>query len=271
MSVVGTKSKTQSFSKRRYASLDGVSGRGRTFHVPVRRVQAPLRARPSGTPAAIRRVLRSAPRPHPAGASALYRLPLLSALLVSVFLSGMWVVLGTPWGRAQWQPPDGQVLGASVEAPAEPVPEADVLCQTPIEELTSLYVSPTTAEVVVERKRLLTEFLKRRGSPFVEYADVIAEQPHWKLIMAISFAESTLGKRCSGNNCSGIGVAPGHQLWRTYPSFKEWILDFNRLLDSRYRDWSLEEMCGVYVKPCNRNWLAATRQMLAELEEAGIR
>jgi hypothetical protein len=30
-------------------------------------------------------------------------------------------------------------------------------------------------------------------------------------------------------------------------------------------------MCGVYVQPCNPNWLKATHQILDELDEAGIK
>jgi hypothetical protein len=72
------------------------------------------------------------------------------------------------------------------------------------------------------------------------------------------------------NNCSNIGVKPGHELWHEYKNYGEWIVDFNKLLERRYKDWTLDDMCGVYVKPCNKNWLMATRQVLDELNEKQI-
>jgi hypothetical protein len=126
------------------------------------------------------------------------------------------------------------------------------------------------AEILAARKAKLKEFLKERRSPLVETTDTIAEQKHWKLILAIAFAESTLGKNCADNNCSNIGVKPGHPYWRKYASLKEWVIDFNRLLEKKYKDWTLEEMNGVYVKPKNPNWLLATRQIFTQLQEQGL-
>ena len=90
-------------------------------------------------------------------------------------------------------------------------------------------------------------------------------------ILAIAFAESTLGKNCADNNCSNIGVKPGAPSWRSYASYSAWVVDFNRLLDKKYKDWTLEQMCGVYVKPCNPNWLLATKQILTALDQADIK
>ena len=107
-------------------------------------------------------------------------------------------------------------------------------------------------------------------SPLAAASETIAEQDHWRLILAIAFAESTMGKNCADNNCSNIGVKPGATSWRSYASYGAWVVDFNRLLDKRYKDWTLEQMCGVYVKPCNPNWLLATKQILTALDEDRI-
>jgi hypothetical protein len=65
-------------------------------------------------------------------------------------------------------------------------------------------------------------------------------------------------------------VAPGHELWRKYKSIQNWVLDLNRLLERRYSDKTLEQMCGVYVQPCNQNWLLATSQIFDELKAQNI-
>ena len=126
------------------------------------------------------------------------------------------------------------------------------------------------AEIMAIRKEKLHIYLEKKKTPFAEVSDIIAEQKHWKLILAISFAESTFGRNCVDNNCSNIGVKPGHDYWRKYASLGDWVKDFNKLLERRYSDWTLEEMNGVYVQPKNPNWLAATRQILEELHEGGI-
>ncbi len=122
-----------------------------------------------------------------------------------------------------------------------------------------------------ERKARLKKYLKDRNSPFYEddqALDSLLSLPHMKLILAISYAESTMGRNCYYNNCSGIGgYVPN---LRKYKEFRNWMIDLNDLLERRYKDWTLEEMCGVYVQPCNPNWLKATRQVLNELKERQI-
>lgn len=126
------------------------------------------------------------------------------------------------------------------------------------------------AERMALRKEKLRAYLTAKKTPFVEASDIIAEQKHWKLILAISFAESTFGRNCVDNNCSNIGVKPGHPYWHKYATLGDWVKDFNRLLERRYSNWTLEQMNGVYVQPKNPNWMAATRQVLEELQELGI-
>jgi hypothetical protein len=200
--------------------------------------------------------------------------PLILALALA-FTGGMWYALMTPESAAQVQQPVPQVESASITAPiplanvpAQPSPAVsnDVLFNTPIQMLKDYLDTAAAQGHLQARKARLHEFLKSRNSPLEPQADLIAEQNHWKLILAISFAESTLGEKCFDFNCSGIG---GSQI-RSYKSFDNWILDFNRLLEKRYKDKTLEQMCGVYVQPCNPNWLLATGQILTALDEAKI-
>lgn len=128
-----------------------------------------------------------------------------------------------------------------------------------------------TADTLAARTALLTRYLNDWHSPLAQYAETIAAQSQWKLILAISFAESGLGKHCADNNCSGIGVAPGHAKWQTYENKGEWAKALNRLLEKRYNNWTLAEMNGVYNQPGSENWLAASTRILNELQARQIK
>jgi len=191
-----------------------------------------------------------------------FLLPVTLGIAVIAFVSGMGVALETTKSKADIEP-QGQV--AAAESPPVQI-SGEQFFDTPLNLLNNYFESSKDAKVLAERKEELRQYLQEKKSPFLEVSDTIAEQPHWKLILAISFAESTLGKKCHMFNCSGIG---GSDL-REYKSFTNWVLDFNRLLDKRYNDWTLDEMCGVYVKPCTHTWLSATQQILDELDDREI-
>lgn len=213
------------------------------------------------------------------------KVPVAAAVLglIITFVFGAWFALNTQSSIADSQPevlgafssepnanqitPSGSpIAGAELQGQSDPNLSNDVLFNTPLEMLKDYLTNTLAAGQLEIRKSKLHEFLKDRGSPLEPQADLIAEQQHWKLILAISFAESTLGEKCFDFNCSGIG---GSQI-RSYKSFDNWILDFNRLLEKRYKDKTLEQMCGVYVQPCNPNWLLATKQILTALDQGNI-
>lgn len=215
--------------------------------------------------------------------STIYRQRKVSVLaatfaLFMAFVFGGWYALNTEQSVAE----EPRILSA--EASAEPIKiegiivrdlgsEAannNALFNTPLSQLQSYFDSIKEPDIINQRKNLIEQMLKDMKSPIVPASETIAQQDHWKLILAIAFAESTMGKNCVDKNCSNIGVAPGHALWRKYETYSAWVLDFNRLLERRYKDWTLTEMCGVYVQPCNKNWLLATQQILDEIEERGI-
>jgi hypothetical protein len=156
-------------------------------------------------------------------------------------------------------------------AESDKVSEQNVLTMT-MEQLENyLQVATTTPEQqVAEALRLradrLKAYLESKGSPLAVFADTIARLKHWRLVLAISNSESSLGRRCADNNCSGIGVMPGHPLWRTYETKADWAKDLDRLIERRYKNWSLEKMNGVYNQPGSENWLYAARQILTDLQ-----
>lgn len=203
-------------------------------------------------------------------------------VLLLVFFSGMAYYAKTPRIIAEdgeySQVPAGKIF------PLAPAPEGSGLSLNeqalyilPLDKLENLVQEETEKNIkkaeefqLSRRQNKLADFLKDYSSPFEKYVEVVSKLKHWRLVLAISFAESGLGKRCADFNCGGIGVEPGHALWRTYKNYGEYLQDLDKLLERRYKDWSLQKMCGVYVQPCNENWLRATGQILSEITERKI-
>lgn len=116
----------------------------------------------------------------------------------------------------------------------------------------------------------LAKFLQKYNSPLDQYAAEITKQPHWQLALAVSYVESHMGRYCFDNNCSGIGVKPGHPSWRKYQTKLDWFIDLNNLLDKPvYKDNrnTCKKMNGFYVQPGSRNWVYGCEQKLKELTE----
>ena len=114
----------------------------------------------------------------------------------------------------------------------------------------------------------LQAYLEDHDSPLAEYADEIIQQPQWQRALAISWVESNFGRFCADNNCSGIGVAPGHPSWRKYPNKLEWFKDMSQLMETdRYREkyTTFEKMRGVYVQPGSDAWVFGAKKKYAEL------
>ncbi len=214
------------------------------------------------------------------------QLTVIAAVLIMLasFFAGAWLVLNTPKTQAEIQE---QKITEKLQEQSQPlkVVEAyglghlilkqteDDLFSMPLESLEALFEkkrAEMTEALFQSRAEKIKNYLQEKKSPWSGSALTIARQSHWRIILAIAFAESSWGKNCVDNNCSNIGVEPGHKLWRKYPSYDEWIVDFNKLLERRYKDWTLKEMCGVYVQPCNQNWLLATSQVLTELKDSNI-
>jgi len=242
----------------------------------VRRPQkgTPVRIHIAPTFGVAYKKVKREPRFNPFSVLRAYATPVALALsLVLAFGGGMWYAVSTPKSAAVDEAVP-QVAGASTPIPMGNIQVSDsntaigndVLFNTPIGQLKDYFAAPPPPDTLAVRKEQLRQFLKTWNSPLESQADTIAEQDHWKLILAISFAESTLGKHCYMNNCSGIG---GSNI-RTYKTPEDWIVDFNNLLEKRYKDKTLEQMCGVYVQPCNPHWLVATKQVLSALDQANI-
>jgi hypothetical protein len=114
------------------------------------------------------------------------------------------------------------------------------------------------------------EYLEKRGSPLAVYAPEIIKQPQWQRALGISFVESNLGKYCYDNNCSGIGVKPGHPSWRKYETKLDWFVDLNVLLEKpiyKEKYTTFAKMKGVYVQPGSQSWVYGAQKVYDELME----
>lgn len=114
----------------------------------------------------------------------------------------------------------------------------------------------------------LKAYLEKHNSPLAEYSAEIVKQPQWQRALAISWVESNFGRRCADNNCSGIGVAPGHKLWRKYPTKLDWFKDMSALMEKpiyKEKYTTFKQMLGVYVVPGSPQWLNGATKKFNEL------
>jgi hypothetical protein len=131
-------------------------------------------------------------------------------------------------------------------------------------------IEPPVDQLAI-RKDKLRAYLTAKKSPFVNdeaTLDAFVQSRNMKMMVAISFVESTFGKNCYYFNCSGIGGTPPKL--RKYNSYAEWIKDFDDLLERRYKDIPPEDFIGLYVQPGSPNWIYGVKQVLREFEEQGI-
>jgi len=118
-----------------------------------------------------------------------------------------------------------------------------------------------------KRKEFLEKYLRAKGTPLADHVDAISEQSQWRLIIAISRAESSFCKHQVTNNCWGIGGA-----WnmKKYKNYDEAVADVNRILETYYIQAGLDtpkKIVRKYVGHQSDNWELAVEQELKNLEE----
>ncbi|HEX3099474.1 MAG TPA: hypothetical protein VHQ41_00690 [Patescibacteria group bacterium] len=121
------------------------------------------------------------------------------------------------------------------------------------------------------RKQKLKAYLETKNSPFAKddaTLNAFVASKNMKLMVAISFVESTYGQHCYYYNCSGIGGTP--PTLRKYDGYAEWVKDFDQLLEDRYKGVPPEKFIGLYVQPGSPNWIYGVKQVIKEFDEQGI-
>ncbi len=172
----------------------------------------------------------------------------------------------------------GSVLSASTEEPWVKDLEFDASELEVVSNMLPILIEenhrePSEEEVIRDmQKKKLKAYFEKRNSPFADddsTVEAFLDSKNMNLMIAISFVESTMGKKCYYNNCSGIGGTPPNL--RKYDSYAGWVKDFDSLLERRYKGLDIEDFLGLYVQPGSPNWLAGVKQILAELSKEGIR
>jgi hypothetical protein len=118
------------------------------------------------------------------------------------------------------------------------------------------------------RPERIKEYLEKKESPLSDHCEKLAEQKHWRLLIAISAIESQFCKRKVAYNCFGIG---GDSAYRHYSSYEESIADAEALIErqqAKGRWMTIESMNGTYVVPRNDNWQRVVKKTYDELEYA---
>lgn len=201
--------------------------------------------------------------------------PVVLALVIG-FSSGAVVVWESKYGGAQ-QAEDTPLVAAAIDQPwVKPLDydqsELNIVANMLPELVEENRHVPTPEEIKnTERKEKLRQFLAGYKSPFAKNDDTLQaflDSKNMKLMLAISFVESSLGKKCYYNNCSGIGGYPPNL--RKYPNYAGWVEDFDSLLERRYKGVPIDEFMGLYVQPGSPNWINGVKQILAELKQQGI-
>ena len=125
------------------------------------------------------------------------------------------------------------------------------------------------ADLALQKSQLnsfVRGFLESKDSPLAPETNLLLEQKHWKLLIAISAIESQYCKRKIAFNCWGIG---GDSAYRKYKNIREAIVDANNLIERwqvRGRWLTVEDMNGHYVVPKNPNWVRVVNKVLIQLE-----
>lgn len=125
----------------------------------------------------------------------------------------------------------------------------------------------TAPDPLEKRKEFLEQYLTARNSVLADHVDALSEQSQWKLIIAISRAESSFCKHHQTNNCWGIGGA-----WnmKKYANYDEAIADVNRILEQHYIAAGLnspKKIVNKWVGHPNENWESAVQQELDNLKD----
>jgi len=123
----------------------------------------------------------------------------------------------------------------------------------------------------VQNQQDITEkvkaYLNSKQSPLSDdEVDLLVEQKHWKLLVAIMAIESQYGKRQLRYNLFGIG---GDSVYRHYNNFSESIIDADSLItrwQNKGRWLTVSDMNCSYVVPCNQNWEHVVNKILQDID-----
>lgn len=129
-----------------------------------------------------------------------------------------------------------------------------------------IVVAPDPANPVVIQQDKIKVYLESKQSPLSgAEVNLLVNQKHWKLLVALMGIESQFCRRQIAYNCFGVG---GDSAYRHYNNFSESIIDADELIthwQSKGKWLTVESMNGSYVVPVNQNWVNVVNKILKEL------
>lgn len=118
---------------------------------------------------------------------------------------------------------------------------------------------------------LLEQYLKNAGSPLANHASTLISVEHWKKIIALANAESSLCRKYPEElaNCWGVG---GANLLKLGNNLDEAIITMNRFLarnpkksQIKYAQMDFNQMNGLYKKPAADHWVINSEVVYQDL------
>ena len=179
------------------------------------------------------------------------------------------IIIGVLASLAFWIYPESQLLAYSEQPAGQNTALVfEIKNSTTISNNNSLSLDEVVKNDPLAKN--LKSYLENLDSPLAEYSEKMVQLPQWQRALAISWVESNMGIHCYDNNCSGIGVQPGHPSWRKYQTKLDWFKDMTQLLERplyKERLTTFKQMRGVYVKPGSTNWVYGAQDKFDELME----
>ena len=133
-------------------------------------------------------------------------------------------------------------------------------------------IPPIATTTVPSLTDEVQKYLQSKNSPLAPESAFLVQQKHWKLIIAISDAESSFCKHQLFFNCWGIKAGPGQphtdQGYAKYKSLQDAIKQTNDFIEkwqAKGKWLTPEQMNCSYVVPCSPNWLHTVKTILQEL------
>lgn len=158
---------------------------------------------------------------------------------------------------------------------------------TPIALINTAQAKEVEAEIKSNDKvATIKQYLESKKSPLANASHTLAEQPNMKLIIAISYAESTYCRAIPKSregvpnyNCWGVGGAGN--MWQFGADINTAVVKFNGFLDlnprgKKYSQMTPKEMNGIYCQDAKRpgreclNWDLKVNQIISELKALGL-
>jgi len=132
-------------------------------------------------------------------------------------------------------------------------------------------VAELSARIESGRRQRLMLWLQDKKSPLAEFSSELLATKNWKLIVALSAAESTYCRFYpkATANCWGVGSSPLWDFGDTLPqgiaAMDEFLETYPRSSLKKYARMSPAEMNGLYKQPAGAIWQNTVESVILQL------